>query len=177
MKKTLTIIILCLVYIVIYLLQINFFSWFTIAGIKPNLFIILVLFIGLYAGKRYGAILGAIFGLGLDLLGSNIIGQTAIIFGIIGFCGGYLDKIFSKDSKITVILMVIGATAICEIFIYTYRIMMLSLNVEIWAFIKILLIEILYNSILTIILYPLMQKLGYKVEEIFKNPQILTRYF
>ena len=99
MKKTLTIIILCLVYIIIYLLQINFFSWFTIAGIKPNLFIILVLFIGLYAGKRYGSILGIIFGLGLDLLGSNIIGQTAVILGIIGFSGGYLDKVFSKLFK------------------------------------------------------------------------------
>jgi len=55
--------------------------------------------------------------------------------------------------------------------------MILSLNVEIWTFAKILIIEILYNSILTIILYPLMQKIGYKVEEIFKKPQILTRYF
>lgn len=177
MKKTLTIIILCLVYIVIYLLQMNFFSWFTIAGIKPNLFIILVLFIGLYAGKRYGAILGIVFGLGIDLIGSNIVGQTALILGIIGFCGGYLDKDFSKDSKITVILMVIAATVIYEIFIYTYKSVVLTLNVEIWAFIKILIIEIIYNSILTIILYPLMQTLGYKVEDIFKKPQILTRYF
>ena len=177
MKKTLTIIILCLVYIIVYLLQINFFSWFTIAGIKPNLFIILVLFIGLYAGKKYGAILGAIFGLGLDLLSSNVIGQTAVILGIIGFAGGYLDKDFSKDSKITVILMVIAATAIYEIFIYTYRAIMLSLHVEIWPFTKILMIEIIYNGILAIILYPLMQKLGYKIEDTFKKPQILTRYF
>ena len=85
MKKALTIIALFLIYILIYLLQINFFSWFTIAGIRPNLFIILVLFIGLYAGRKYGAILGVIFGLGLDLLGSNVIGQTAVMLGIIGF--------------------------------------------------------------------------------------------
>ncbi len=85
MKKVLTIIILCLVYIIIYLIQINLFRWFTIAGVKPNLFVILVLFIGLYAGKEYGAIMGTIFGLGLDLLGNNIIGQTAVILGIIGF--------------------------------------------------------------------------------------------
>ncbi len=52
MKKTLTIIILSIVFIVIYLIQIDFFSWFTIAGIKPNLFVILVLFIGLYTGGK-----------------------------------------------------------------------------------------------------------------------------
>ncbi len=85
MKKTLTIIILCIAYIMIYLLQMNFFSWFTIAGIKPNLFVILALFIGLYSGRRMGAILGTIFGLGIDLIGNNVIGQTAVILGIIGF--------------------------------------------------------------------------------------------
>ena len=85
MKKTLTIIILCIAYIMIYLLQMNFFSWFTIAGIKPNLFVILALFIGLYSGRRMGVILGTIFGLGIDLIGNNVIGQTAVILGIIGF--------------------------------------------------------------------------------------------
>lgn len=70
-----------------------------------------------------------------------------------------------------------GATAVCEIFGYIHRGMILEINVEIWTFAKILGIEILYNGLLTIILYPLMQKLGYKIEEIFKNPQILTRYF
>ncbi len=57
MKKALTIIILCIVFILIYLLELNFFSWFTIAGVKPNLYIIFVLFIGLYSGKIPGAIL------------------------------------------------------------------------------------------------------------------------
>jgi len=70
-----------------------------------------------------------------------------------------------------------GATAICEIFLYIHKEIILEMNIEIWIFIKILAIEILYNGLLTIILYPLMQKLGYKIEDIFKNPQILTRYF
>ena len=91
--------------------------------------------------------------------------------------GGYLDKNLSKDSKITVILLVMGATACFEIFIYVYKAMSISINIEMWEFIKILTIEIIYNALITIILYPLMQKLGYKMEEIFKNPQILTRYF
>lgn len=127
--------------------------------------------------EECGAILGAIFGLGIDLLGNNVIGQTAVILGVIGFFGGYLDKNLSKDSKITVILLVMGATMIYEIFTYAYKGMILSSNIEIGIFAKILVIETIYNGLLTIILYPLMQKLGYKIEDIFKNPQILTRYF
>ncbi len=121
--------------------------------------------------------MGTVFGLGIDLLGSNVIGQTALILGIIGFCGGYLDKNFSKDSKITVILLVMASTALYEVFIYTYKAVILSSHVEVIPFLVILIIEMIYNGILTIIFYPLIQKLGYKMEDIFKNPQILTRYF
>ena len=52
MKKVLTIIALCITFIIVYLLQINLFSWATIAGVKPNLFIILALYIGLYSGRK-----------------------------------------------------------------------------------------------------------------------------
>lgn len=64
-----------------------------------------------------------------------------------------------------------------EVFIYFYKAIILSSDIEIWIFTKKLSIEVLYNGILTIILYPFMQKFGYKMEEIYKNPQILTRYF
>ena len=52
-----------------------------------------------------------------------------------------------------------------------------AINIEILEFIKTLAIEAVYNVTLTIILYPLMQNLGYKMEEIFKVQKILTRYF
>lgn len=85
MKKTLTIIILCIVFVLIYLLQINLFSWFTIAGVKPNMFIIFILFIGMYSGRRYGLVMGAIFGFLIEVLGSDIVGIGTLEFALIGF--------------------------------------------------------------------------------------------
>ena len=38
MKKAIAILILFVIFIVIYFLQLNLFSWFTIAGVKPNIF-------------------------------------------------------------------------------------------------------------------------------------------
>lgn len=96
MKKTLTIAILCIVFIIIYFLQLNFFSWFTIAGIKPNLFILLILFIGLYAGTKLGTALGLIFGFIIDILGSTLIGVSALCLGVIGFLRRLLRKKFLK---------------------------------------------------------------------------------
>lgn len=177
MKKVGISILIFIIFIFIYFLQMNFFSWFTIAGIKPNIFIMLVLFISLYAGLKMGVAFGVIFGFAIDFLGGSLVGGSVVALGVIGFLAGYLEKNLSKDSKITIMLMVMVATASYETFIYLYNGTILSSNIEILEFIRVLLIEVVYNTLLTIILYPIMQKCGYKIEEIFKNPQILTRYF
>lgn len=177
MKKTAIILILILVFLIIYFLQANFFTWFTIANIKPNLFIVFILFISLYSNNKVGISFGILSGLFLDIVIGNNIGSKAIMLAIIAIIGAYFDKNFSKESKITILLMVIGATLIYETGLYILQIINLSINIEIGQFIYITLIETIYNIILTIILYPLIQKFGYKIENTFKEPKILTRYF
>lgn len=177
MKKALTILILIITFFIIYFLQVNFFSWFTIAGVKPNLFIILVLLISLFAGMKVGIPFGIFMGLFLDIIIGKNIGTSAIMLGVIGIIGGYFDKNFSKESRITIMLMVIGSTCVFEIGTYILQAIELSIYVEVVPFLITLLIEVLYNTILTIILYPLIQKLGYRIEDNFKAQQILTRYF
>ncbi len=85
MKKILSIIIIFITFIFIYFLQSNFFSWFNIAGVQPNLFIILALFIGIFIGKIYGASIGIILGLLLDLFIGKALGINAIVLGLAGF--------------------------------------------------------------------------------------------
>lgn len=177
MKKVISIIITFILFILIYLLQSNFFNWFNIAGVKPNLFVIFVLFLGLFAGRKIGMILGIIFGLILDFLIGQKIGITGIVLGAIGLLGGYFDKNFSKDSRITLMIMVIGATFLFEFIIYIINSILLSYGLELMAFLRTIIIEIVFNTLLTIILYPILQNLGYKIEEIFKGSKILTRYF
>ena len=63
MKKTISIILMFVTFLIIYFLQSNFFNWFTIAGVKPNLFIILTLFISLFAGAKIGTAYGIFFGI------------------------------------------------------------------------------------------------------------------
>lgn len=73
MKKTLIFVVLFIVFLIIYFLQMNFFSWFTIAGVKPNVFIILILTIGLFTGRTTGTACGIIAGLLLDFfIGKNV---------------------------------------------------------------------------------------------------------
>ncbi len=177
MKKLISIVGIIIVFFLLYFLQSNFFSWFTIAGIKPNLFVIFILFIGLFATKKMGLIFGFLFGIFLDIVIGKNVGISGIVLGIIGYLGECLDRNFSKESRITIMLMVITCTIIYETSIYIFSIFANEAMIEVWAFIKILLIETIYNTILVIILYPLLQKAGYYLENAFKNKNILTRYF
>lgn len=177
MKKVLAIVCLLFAFWMIYFLQADFFSWFTIAKVKPNLFVIFVLFIGLFAGKRVGIVLGIILGIFLDLLIGRTVGMSGILLGFIGFFGEYLDKNFSKESRITIMLMVIGCTCFYEIGLYIFHLIRLSIPLELYSFIRILIIEAIYNAIIVVIVYPLIQKAGYALENIFKVKSILTRYF
>ena len=177
MKKAIITVILFITFLIIYFLQVNIFSNYTIAGIAPNLFIVFVLFIGLYANQTLGVAFGIIIGLFLDSIYGKSIGPSAIMLCVVGFLGAYFDKNFSKDNKLTILLMVIGSTAIYEFGLYSLRAIILNFNFEIFEFIRILLLEILYNSLLTIIFYPLIQKAGYTIDRNFKQNNLLTRYF
>lgn len=143
----------------------------------PNLFIIYIIFIGLFCNKISGITYGIITGMLLDLFIGKKVGITAIMLGIIGLIGGLFDKNFSKESRLTIILMVVISTVIYEFGSYILGYFIYKYSFEILSFSKILLIESIYNILITIILYPMIQTLGYKIEEEYKGNKILTRYF
>lgn len=84
MKNTIIIVGIILIFLILYFIQVNFFNWFTISGISPNLFVIYVLFIGLFAGKQIGIPIGIVIGLLLDFFISKKIGILGIMLGIVG---------------------------------------------------------------------------------------------
>ena len=177
MKKIIIHIILIISFIIIYLLQAMFFTNFRIAGIMPNLFVILMLYIGLYMGRSCGIIYGIIYGIFIDIWIGKKMGITSIALAVIGLLGGIFDKNFSKDSRITVMFMGAICTIIYEVVVYIMQYIIIGINIEITEFIKILSIEVIYNLLLIVILYPLMKITGYEIEDEIKGDKILTRYF
>ena len=95
MKKFLIYVGVSITFILIYFLQVIFFSGFTIAGVMPNIFIILMLYIGLYMGRARGISYGIVFGIFIDLWTGKTLGLTSIALAVIGLISGILDKTFS----------------------------------------------------------------------------------
>ena len=111
----------------------------------PSLFVIFVLFIGLFSNRIMGVVYGVAVGAILDLVIGTQIGINAAGLGIIGFLAATFDKNFSKDSRATIMFMVLGATLIFEVIVYILNYMVFSTNIELINFIRILAIEIIYN--------------------------------
>ena len=83
----------------------------------------------------------------------------------------------SNDNKVTMILIVVLNTILYETFGYLISIWKLSVTGEAFSFIKILGIEIFYNIIITIIVYPIIQKVSVTLLNIFKNKNITNKIF
>ena len=177
MKKLGISVLFFITFIIIYILQANIFPHLKIVGVMPNLFIIFILWIGLFASTTEAILFGIIMGILLDLLYGKVIGITAIMLCIVGYLGAYFDKNFSKESKFKILLMVIGSTIVYELGYYILNVAIVGYDFEWFSFMRIVIFEVIYNVLITILLYPLIQHLGYKVDRNFKRNNILTRYF
>lgn len=177
MKRFIINICLILTFVLIYILQSNFFIGFRIAGIMPNVFVIYILFIGLFAHKIMGPVYGIICGIFLDFFLGKKIGINSIMLGAVGIMGIVFDRNFSKENRITLMVMVLISTICFEVGSYILNYFINKSSLEWLTFAKILAIECVYNLLLTLILYPIMQILGNKIEKEYKGNKILTRYF
>ena len=170
MRKFIDVILIILLFLSIYVLQSNLFTWLKIAGIMPNLFIIFIMMIGLFLKQKVGFFVGIGCGLLLDFFVGTRIGISAISLASVGLVAGILEKNFSNDSKMTIIIILSFLTFQCEAIKYLLNIIILGIkSIYIVDFFKIVLIEIIYNDLLLIILYPIFSKFGNKLEEDFMN--------
>lgn len=173
MKKVSDIFFIILIFFIIYFLQSNFFTWFNIAGIMPNLFVILIMLIGLFMKKKTGFIFGIIFGLLIDLFIGVKIGINAISLAVVGLTTETLDKSFSKDNRITIMFLTCILTILAEIIVYTLQILFCGAYLQVFDFTKVLIIEIIYNAIIIALIYPLFLSFGSKIEYDFTGNRFL----
>ena len=176
MKKIISVLGIVIIFLSIYFLQSNFFSWFNIYSIKPNLFMIFVIFVGLSLGKEYGLTFGILLGLILDLFSSQIIGINAISLGAAGLLAGILAKNFSIEHKFTFIIIASLLTFIGESVYYALEIILSEAEVQLIIFIRILLIEIIFNDLIIIIIYPVLNKIGEKLKMMLEDETNYIKY-
>lgn len=152
-------IIIGIIIIINLILQSTLFQYFQVFGVLPNTALILVISFSVYSGKNKGALIGFIIGLLQDIVFGKMIGLNAMIYMLVGFTVGYVNRKLYKDNPIVPVLLTASSTVAYEtihmIFIYLmrYRIELLT------VFKNMLIIEVIYNSILSVFIYALISRL------------------
>ena len=141
--------------IVLFLLQSTVFKWLQLANISPNLLIVITASCGFMNGKNEGLLVGFFSGLLIDIFYGDILGFYALIYMVIGYLNGFFNTIFyDEDVKLPMILI-----AVSELFygvvIYIFRFLLRNRLDFGYYFIHIILPELLYTIVITIVLYRL----------------------
>jgi len=151
--------------IVCFILQCSVFSGLALAGIIPNLMIILTSAFGFMRGEREGLVIGFFCGLLSDIFFGSFLGFYALILMYIGYLNGKFSGIFfPEDIKLPIALIVVsdlsyGIVCYCLTFMLRGRFQFP------YYFMHVIIPEAMYTVLATMFLYPLILKMNTKLEE------------
>lgn len=150
--------------IVCFVLQCSVFGSLALAGIIPNLMIILTSSFGFMRGEREGLLIGFFCGLLSDVFFGGFLGFYALLLMYIGFLNGKFCKIFyPEDIKLPLALIVVSDLSY-GIICYILTFMLRSRFAFSYYFLHIILPEALYTIVVTLFLYPVILKVNEKLE-------------
>lgn len=84
-----------LIFFPVLVIQTTIIPLVSIAGVLPDLILVLLVFYSIRTGHIYGAVLGFIFGFFFDLITGSLLGSAMISKTLVGFIAGY----FSNENK------------------------------------------------------------------------------
>lgn len=86
-----------LMIVLYYLLQTTLFKHIKLAGVVPNLLIIITVSCGYMRDSKDGLMTGLLCGLLSDFVFGSVIGLHALIYMFIGYIAGYTHSTFEKN--------------------------------------------------------------------------------
>ena len=114
--KVKRIFITALVILVAYVLQCTVFPVLDIAGIKPNLLLIVTASFGFMRGSKSGMLVGFLSGLLIDIQFGKMIGFYALIYLVVGFLNGLFEQMFyDEDIKLPLFLIAVSDLSLIHI--------------------------------------------------------------
>lgn len=153
MKKILMTIITFLVICVTILFQINFLNSIPLVGVTANIGIVLIAGLGLVSGKIIGGTVGLIYGLLMDIALYRTFGVYTFLYTSIGMIAGFLNNNFSKDNKISMVMLILFITLVFETLFYLLHILLHQFDFQLSVLITVLVLESAYNMLLTALLF------------------------
>lgn len=138
-----------------FLLQTTFFHKIALADVVPNLLLVVTTSYGYLRGRTSGLLVGLVCGLMLDMMYGSLIGLYAFIFMTIGFLNGFCQKLYFTDSLLLPIVLIAGGDFAYCMYYYVTEFLLRGRTHFGFFFLHRFLPEILYTTLVGILLYRL----------------------
>lgn len=142
-----------------YLLQTTLLQGIRIAGIAPNILIILLVAVAYRYGKISGMITGFLIGLLIDLVEGDIIGLYSLIYMVVGYLTGFANKIYFHDDTTMPVFLVAFGDFSYNFMIYALGFLLRNRLHFFFYLRSVILPEMLYTVVLSIFIYRFLHKL------------------
>ncbi len=138
-----------------FLLQCTVFRSLAFGGIVPNLLIVLTASFGFMRGEKTGLIIGFFCGLLVDIFFASVIGFYALLYMYIGYMNGKFCTIFYPQDIKLPIALILGSDFSYGIICYVIMFLLRGKFDFVYYLVHIILPEIVYTIVVTLLLYPL----------------------
>ena len=154
-----------LVILIGFLFQCTVFKTLSIGSISPNLMVIITSSFGFMKGKKEGLWVGFFCGLLEDIFYGRLLGMHAVIYMYIGYANGYFNHIFyGEDIKLPIFLISASELAY-GLGHYVIMFMMRSRFAFFYYLTRIILPELLYTIVVTLLFYRLIYGVNRRLDK------------
>ena len=160
--------------LITYILQVTVFSYFEIAGIRPNLLLMITCITGFIMGGKMGLAEGFFSGLLIDLMAGGTVGFTALIYMYAGALNGFFYKDYVKEELFLPMALVAVSTFMYE-FLYFIFYFLLQNKLRLSYYLaRIILPEVIYTVLMTLLAYVFIYFIIRKVEQSKKRRTLIS---
>ncbi len=152
------------VIIINFILQSTLFQYITIAGIKPNTAILIIVCYAILRGDVEGAIAGFFAGLLQDMFFGYNLGLFALLGALTGFvCGKPFKDFFRENYLLPVVLTVLSMLAY-ELMFYVTSFLLAGRTEFSYYFNRVILPETIYTTLLSLLMYRIIYGINRRLE-------------
>lgn len=150
--------------LVCFLLECTVFQGLSLGSVTPNLLIVVTSSFGFMRGKKEGMMVGFISGLLVDIMFNDLIGFYALIYMVLGYANGFFRKIFYDDDIKLPLILIAASDFLYGNIVCIFMFVMRSKFHYFYYLKNVIIPELIYTILVTIVLYQIILYINKKLE-------------
>ncbi len=169
MKRCITI---GIIIIISFLFQSTLFHYMELAGVVPNLLLIVTMSFGLMRGRKEGLLVGFFSGLLVDIFFGSVLGPFSFIYMTLGYTNGFFHRIYYVEDVLLPMFMITVNDFVFNIMVYfVYFMLKNKLQFSDYLY-EIILPEMIYTILITLFFYKILVRINLHLKRVKEADKI-----